>query len=295
MELSRIKWKFIISNKIEVMSSIFLEQSMELISQWLKHFPKESTWIENNYGVPSIIIRLDCIMRDGVVHVYEIEDRPAGVGISSHINSCFRSRLEEMVKKWPPFVSVISSSRSSNDDALWIPVISIEEARSRNSLLLIRAEPGDEAFIEFQSRSISTLVNEGSKLYGEGMGLWRAVTLDDFDELPWADGFCLKPKEGSRCRGVEIWIPGKQNGKRGASTRSQVMRGLSCFEQMYLQELINPLEEEFEGRILRKIYRVYFGYNPQTKQYECLGGLWVARPNLKVHGATDSVAGPITI
>lgn len=55
---------------------------------------------------------------------------------------------------------------------------------------------------------------------------------------------------------------------------------------MYLQEYIPPIREDG----LFKIFRIFFGYDPDIKEYAYLGGLSNARPNLRIHGATDMVA-----
>ena len=41
------------------------------------------------------------------------------------------------------------------------------------------------------------------------------------------------------------------------------------------------------------MYRVFFGYNLHHGRWECCGGGWVARPNLRIHGASDAICGPI--
>lgn len=293
--ITTLKWKFEQSLKQEVLPRKAVEQADNFLKQWIKVFPKEKTWVQKNYKIPSFIVRFDCIFQNDLLLVYEIEERPAGIGIASCLNRDFESKLCFLKKKWPEFKSVVSSKRKESDDFLWIPLIEIEEAKKENCLLLIRAEPEENNFHIFQNRSISSLINKGDKSYGEKMNFWKMVDCHDFDKLPWEQGFCLKPKQGSKCRGVHVWNPKLKNKRVGVSTKSQIKKALNYYQEMYVQKYISPLIEPWHGRNLYKTYRIYFGYNPIIKKFECLEGIWLARPNLRIHGASDAVIGPIKI
>lgn len=293
--IDELKWKFEKSDKTEFLSPWIIKQARLFLRKWMNYFPEEPTWVQSNYGVPSIIVRLDCVVEDDTLYVYEIEERPAGIGIAFCLNDEFRSRLSYLQEIWPPLKSLVSSNRKESDDFLWIPMISKEEAEKRDCLLLIRAEPFEEDFHIFQKRSVSTLISKGDKAYGERIKLWKIVSNYDFDDLPWLTGFCLKPKKGSKCRGVHIWNPQLKNKRVGVSTRSQILKALIIHEEMYLQKYIPPMIEMHNGNKLLKAYRVYFGYDPILGRYECLGGIWIARPNLRIHGASDAVMGPLKI
>jgi hypothetical protein len=41
------------------------------------------------------------------------------------------------------------------------------------------------------------------------------------------------------------------------------------------------------------IRRVLYAWDPSARRYEPLGGSWNARPNVKIHGASDTVTGPV--
>jgi len=280
-------WQFGFSSTKEILTESAIEQSINTLKQWAGCFPKENSWVEKNYGIPSLIVRLDCTA-NGSVSIYEIEERPSGIGIACRLNPDFEPKLRLLKNKWPDFKSLVSPKRVACDDNLWLDSISLEESLKEEGLLLIRAEPEEVEYISLQNRSISSLENKGDKSYGVKMGLWKTVSLDDFDSLPWTEGFCLKPIKGSKCRGIHIWNP-KLKKTGGLSSKSQMRRALEEYKTMYLQEYIPPIEENG----LFKIFRIFFGYDPDIKEYVYLGGLSNARPNLRIHGATDMVAGVI--
>ena len=280
-------WSMNVSKKNMLFSEEMIQQSLELLKQWEVAFPREDTWVQETFGIPSFMVRLDCIggRQD---QVYEIEERPSGVGVSQVVSPLFRHNLERLSHDWPAYDVVVSGARTSYDDHLHgKKTLTLEEAKDSKSLLLIRAEPNEEMFHGFENRSVSSLKEKGNKSYGVALGLWTEV--DTESRLPWKNGFALKPLRGSKSKGVEIWAPGRVNGK---STETRIERTLEKYGRMYCQPLIHPLCSGIE-KFPSMIYRVFFGYNVVSTKWECMGGIWMARPNIKIHGATDSVIGPI--
>lgn len=282
-------WNVNCSDQAQIFPDSAVEQSLVLLSRWQGSFRKENTWSRRELGTPSLIIRLDCVVHAGKLAVYEVEERPSGIGVSVILNPFFKKRLRQVLSTWPDFRVVISEKRAGTDDQIWMDALSWP--RSTNSdaeLVLIRAEPEEAEFHHFESQSISSLIAKGDKAYGETLGLWhRVVTVD---ELPWERGFVLKPTQGSKMRDVEIWHPHKWPGR---TTRSRIETVLSR-RVMFLQEMVYPMSTgnpKFEWMI----YRVYFGYNIWTSLWECLGGTWNARTNLRIHGAPDAVIGPVVL
>ncbi len=290
------QWSFITSTHKEMLSPEVIEQALDFLGRWSGVFPKEDSWSQKNFGVPSVIVRLDCVVKEGKMLIYEAEERPAGIGIATQLNLSFTENLSRIRAQWPQFKSLVSPLRESFcDDFLWLKSISMEAALNNGALLLIRAEPEEKDFHPLICRSVSSLLFEGDKSYGISLGLWREVSAEDFDSLPWDTGFCLKPRRGSRCRGIEIWLPNDEKKKvkaGGTSTRSRIKRTLETYGKMYLQDFIEPMRSPISENLFM-IHRVFFGYSPGSNSYAYLGGLWNARPNLKIHGATDTVIGPV--
>jgi hypothetical protein len=288
------QWHTIVSDRKEEFSTGARRQSVAILDQWKHEFPREKSWVQNEFGVPSLIVRLDCVVHDDRVSLFEVEERPAGIGVTSQVNPVFSVRIAEAKKKWPKFNSLVSPLRKASDDPLWLDSVSLDDAMKDETLLLIRAEPEEQEYHQLLSRSVSTLMGKGDKSYGVGMRLWKKVSPADFNDFPWEIGFCLKPLQGSKCRNVEIWHPmGNKTGIGGISTRTRIRTTLESHGHMYLQEFISPMIHPTDN-CLKVIYRVFFAYSPDDRAYSVfLGGLWNARPNLKIHGASDTIMGPI--
>lgn len=176
-------WRFEVSPKKEALTVTAIEQSMAALKKWAACFPREKSWAQQNYGIPSLIVRLDCTA-NGNISIYEIEERPSGIGIACKLNPDFKPKLQILKSKWPEFKSLVSPKRNACDDGFWLDSTTFEESLKGNDLLLIRAEPEEEEYHPLQGRSISTLKNKGDKSYGVEMGLWQAVFPDGFDSLP---------------------------------------------------------------------------------------------------------------
>jgi hypothetical protein len=53
---------------------------------------------------------------------------------------------------------------------------------------------------------------------------------------------------------------------------------------------------EMNGSRYYEIWRVFYGFDPETRDWLPLGGVWNARPNtLRLHGASDAIFGAVVI
>lgn len=273
-----------------------IDQGLDVISKWSQVFPREETFVQRAHGIPSLIIRLDCSVQNGTLGIYEVEERPAGIGLTTHLNPDFKLRLEEVKRTWPVFKSVISTDprRKATDDFLWIDVANSE---NNEELVLVRAEPEEEQFHYLEPRCVSSLKKKGDKSYGQALGLWRRVTSPD--QIDFEQSFVIKPLQGSKTRDVFIYVPGP-NSKRppGGSSRGRIEQEVLLASEnggVYCQPYFPPMESGISDEFRWMIYRVFYGYNTDTRQWDCLGGSWNARYNLKIHGAGDSLSGPVVV
>ncbi|MDD4409966.1 MAG: hypothetical protein PHW52_04945 [Candidatus Pacebacteria bacterium] len=290
-------WKFELYPEEIILSERTIRQASDVIEEWLDHFPWEDTWVENNYGVPSIIIRLDCTVDEkGGLHVYEVEDRPSGIGATSRFNISFKEKLDDLRSVWPRFESIVSPHRDYCDDCEWLPPYN-----GNGSLVLIRSEPYEKDFHSFQRRSVSTVLTKGNKSYGVPMGLWRKIypnELEDLENRIWEKCFALKPLQGSKCNNVMIWHPEHRKYRKmfkdgsGTTTRQRIIQTLHELKEMYIQDYIPPMLIHYQGE-KRMIYRIFFGYDPRINKYQYIGGFSNVRPSLKIHGATNTLFGSI--
>lgn len=297
-------WKVNISHHKLTFNRQWIAESLDLIRQWQRLFPKEETWVQRHVGVPSLIVRLDHTivnsgfqlplvgkwLSPGHVALYEIEERPAGIGVTSKHNAQFAAALKKVWRSWPPRIcAIVSRKRSGWDDDLWTDVIPLEI--HRDELVIVRAEPRESEFYRLEPFSVSSLKQKGNKSYGVGMGLWRRIYSSG--DLPWDEAFVLKPLQGSKLQDVHIWLPKGHPLRKvdGHSTKTSVVKTLKDNGTMYIQPFVDPIKTS-DGMT---IFRIYYGYNPDKDKWICLGGVWNARPNLRVHGATDSIFGPATL
>jgi hypothetical protein len=252
---------------------------IELLEEWAKHFPKEDTWVWRNYSVPTLIARVDFVIsEDGKIIVIEIEDRPAGLGAACDINPEFAERLRRIQEEnWLPFYPFVPPNKEHHpqyDDYRWL---GSEPADQEDCLLLIRADRDETSLSHLIWRSVSTVRTEGDKGYGEKMGFWGRVSLNDLDENSswWLKGFCLKGLRDSCAEKILIWHPELSKNKhkiRGISTKGKIIDTLSTLGEMFIQEFIPPLEMEYDGKKFFGIHRFHFGFDIVTKKWVPLGG-----------------------
>ncbi len=297
-------WKTTFSEKREVFPNDALVSATLMVREWVSAFVKERTWVMDNYGVPSLIIRLDCFLdHDAHLHGIEIEDRPMGIGMTGMMNPRFAMNLDHFLERsWPRIASVSSERRNGSDDHLWI-----SPPQSAGDLLMVRCRPDEEEFYHLRDRSVSTISTEGDKSYGEKLGLWERISRDD--SIPWEEPFVLKPMQGTRCDDVVVWLPKemvihglsvKRRELRGNSTRTKVEQVLSSNGTMYIQRFVPPMVcphiSSVSGKPYFMLYRLFFFFDTVKQGYVPVGGVWNARPfQLLLHGATDAVLGPLTI
>lgn len=282
------QWDVNCSKQVRVFSAEAAAQAIGLLAKWQGAFAKEQTWVQGKLGIPSLIVRLDCIVRDGKLVVYEVEERPAGVGISSIVNPEFGAEFVKVASTWEPFSVVVSPLRRATDDSLWQKQLPWDGHDS--GLVLVRAEPEENAFHIHEPNSVSSLKRKGDKGYGETLGLWRKVKFPD--ELNWSESFVLKPLQGSKLKDLEIWDPER---RPGSSRREVVEKTLATSPQgMFCQKLFAPMDSGIP-RFPWMIFRVFFGFDRARNEWRALGGNWNARHNLRIHGASDAIFGPAVI
>ncbi len=276
------------------------------LAKWQGVFPHEPSWVKNNFGVPSLFVRVDCVVRFEQVRYFEVEDRPNGMGLLAEFVPGFKEKRDEMRREWPDFGFVASPRRGKEtEDGLWLENV----ANQPNRLALVRAEPQEKEFHAFQSRSVSTVTTEGDKWYGWEMDWWEVVTEEFKKPLPFETGFALKPMQGSKCRDVHFHAPlpkltkqEKRFGRTGIekllaqsnSTIDQIEDAVKRNGQMFCQPFIMPMLSGIPGHELM-IYRLMFGWSPSQNTWQYIGGCWNARNSLRIHGASDTLFGPVVL
>jgi len=277
-----------------------VDESRLLIAMWVKVFPRENTWVRIKLEIPSLIIRFDAtINEEGKLQIYEIEERPAGIGIARVINNKFKEVFDRTRMTWPEVKVVLSPIRGSFDDHLWTSVIKKNDVRGK---VLVRATREEKEFYFLENMAISSLKFEGDKTYGEKLGLWKKVY--NQEELPWEKSFVLKPIRGTTSKDIFIFIPKRlrkkfstSGSKKPGHTISRIISEIDRRQEgMYCQFFYPPIEtgiKDAKDKWKWTILRYFFAYNIIQKSWEYLGGFWNARGSLKIHGASDTLWGPL--
>ncbi len=295
-------WQHRVSDREERFPPEAIDQAQALLGRWAPIFPVGQTWVGRELGVPSIIVRLDCVFRNDLLQVMEIEERPCGIGVTRQLNPQFARELGSRRLDWPDFAWVHSDNRVTDDD-LWLEGLTVEQAHAETDrLLLVRARPEDAEARSLERRAVSSAVHEGDKRYGVALGLWRIVEWVNGAEnaiVPTIEGpTVIKPVQGTRARNIGIFIP--QEHRRdlvhikekddliGTQRLETIMRQRG---RMVAQPFIRPMQF---GHLpnMNAIYRFYFGFRPGTG-YLPMGGMWVATKSLIVHGHERAVIGPL--
>ena len=108
-----------------IMSAQEATQLLHKLQKWQKVFPGEENAAKRFFGVPSVLVRLDYVcLPGGKIGVYEIDDRPCGIGFGAQLHKTFWGLFSEYVALWEKVcgkITVLISERRRNtcDDAVW--------------------------------------------------------------------------------------------------------------------------------------------------------------------------------
>lgn len=269
----------------------------------------ESTYVERFYRAPSWMIRVEGVVHDDKFYVFEVEDRPAGIGmLKKHVNP---EGLHLHLEEWKDVLVVDSGSRNGIDDHLWgARVVSLEEAKTSRSLVLVRARPEEERFHLLVDQAVAPVVHEGNKRYGEKLGWWYRVSKTS-ENLPLImalvknSAVVIKPFVGTRARGVYIYVAGHLRQVLGiqecVDTRSfeTVQKQIKTPQGCFIQPFVLPMKFDWRPENEWGIVRVYFRYSIKERRYVLLEGcpgFWNTRPNnLVIHGTQDAFFGPLDV
>src|SRR3989338_3917615 len=268
-------------------------ESLGLVNSWRQTCSGiEDAWVQREYGVPTLWLKLDCVVdaTSGTLGVYEIDDCPDGLGVSCLVNRPFARELDMLQSTWPAFRPVVADGRTT-DDALWLSLETIRLETMNGDRGRVLARPhrlGDGRYAPLAERSVGPCLTQGSKRYGLRLGLWQPVQSEA--ELDWHESFVLKTPFGYGGSGIYIRHEGRLSGVTG---KGKIRDAFQKHGTLYRQPFIMPMTCPFDPGYLM-VLRPFFGFDPLSGCYRFLGGFWLARPgNLKLHGAADAIVGPL--
>lgn len=274
-------------------------------------------------GFPSPIIRVDMplIVQDvsPVQGFFEIESRPAGLGIDSALFPEHRERLSEYIDilrralDMPLAVKMFPYSQNPRHDPsgekrefaqqVGIPFFDVGEQPDEidDFLYFVYGNTGANGEVEaFERRSLFPVRDDGNKDYLVSMG---AASVADRIAVSKKIGlgvpFVLKPRKGMWAQDVVVY-PGEEGRARFDGFASErdihALIGQPSFPDRYLcQSFFNPGQVRFGKDPYLAMARVYAFANLRTGRYEVSNGIYVARQNIRLHGTADAVTGKLVI
>ncbi len=271
----------------EVLNQTELHKLRNLIDRWSKCFPKENTWVNQNYGVPSFIVCTDCTINNrGVLSILEIDEAPRDTDLLEY-DSTFINAWNKCRQYWPKFKLV--SQREANH---FLETLSVREAKATNQLILLESTKNISDLESLQHRSVSTCLERGDRSYGLSLDLWEELdssVLEKGSRLDLEESFCLKSQTRITQTGLlspngtAVWIPKRMRRKEsnkngGITTKSKILKIIEEERDLYIQDYIEPMRFRLptDKTNMDMIYRVFFLFNVKKRCYEYAGGIWLA-------------------
>ena len=267
--------------------------------------PAKPNLASQRWGVPSALVRVDMApLRTLGEHehfLYEVEGGPGGLGFLSVLggdepfrriaNALVGLGIREIGWEVDPSRVRFEAELSQGVTSLSRSGLSVTRGTNHGLPLLLRASgendfPWERCLCDYSSGG-------GDKRSLKPFGAVLADEISDpFAAFP--KGFAIKPRRGTGTKDVHVWVP-YQPYKEFSTTQTKAWRihqvALGAPGRWVLQPFFPPeyLEEEKALRIWR-LFAVWDG-----KSYRTVGGVWVARRSLRVHGASDSIYGLVTV
>src|SRR3989344_1917259 len=97
------------------------------LAEWGQAFPRTQTsLVQKREGIPSVLVRFDYTYTQGIgPQIYEVEERPAGIGVTLALNGKFRDGLVRSVEFWqkrfdkPLGICISDGREGTSDDEVW--------------------------------------------------------------------------------------------------------------------------------------------------------------------------------
>lgn len=278
----------------------------KIITSHTRHMCVEANAAQVSYGVPSVLIRIDT-GKLPTTEVYEIEPRPAGIGILSQIDQTeeqTRRLCSKLTGQYEPLTIVSGgvdevalcggpeSAPGMLEDihataaALGTEVVAPTDHIPGQPCIAYRYAVGESSHIT--PDSLVPVDEHDNKQYMVDQGAARVASLDSVDMLiDHGAEFAIKPIRGTKCRDVEVYRPGAKGSVNKTKARSMAS------PDMMIQPIVEPIEVRVEGMTLNGVLRAYYTYNRVKSCYQPGVAVIMARTSLKVHGASDALIIPV--
>jgi hypothetical protein len=287
------------------------EEIIKVLKRWSEVFPKEDTFA-SRLGVPSMLVRVDFTLvgsfKEGTfkIGIYEIEDSPFGLGflkeslpeVESKINNEL-PWIKDVVAIWPK-----ERKKGGDDPLLWRTIYIHELNKLNKEAIRLVAPRINNLPEELINKSIWPVNYREEKEYMVRLGFAEAIDKSnvDLDKLcneraRQFEGIVFK-SDGARGEKVLIW-PTKSLTKKvynwlgksnfGVCKLNTIKEEIKNWKRVYIQPFLWPIPLQLNCKPYFGIFRIFYAYDTDTKEWVCLGGIFNLRPSLKIHGATDAV------
>ncbi len=312
------------SSDVVILSGSHVNQIESFVNIAASNYSKEETLVQRLFSLPSLITRVDCTIGvDGDIHPYEMEDSPSGQGITDLFQNAagvtgfkqiVRGHFEEALGTLPTII--ISNSRThGTDDALifgsenYIGNGNKGEGIDIDKPVIVKAIPGDaesrNPYMRLQSQTVAPLVTEGDKTYAEKIGLLKPVSCfsELNDELGCQSSKVIKARLGSMALGVSIYLSPedrKRFGSAGSVTASRLEKDFLKYNDhsgVLAQEFIPPIQIINNQNRTNAILRIFvlLSVAKGIIRSKAIGGCYVARNEIILHGASNAVSGAVLV
>jgi hypothetical protein len=287
---------------------------------------KEPTGVQAQFGLPALVVRVDCTIQNGQVLPYEMEDSPSGIGVSDRFiraasGNEFKERVLEHYESTigdTPHLIISGLRKHGTDDELVVGADKYHYKHGSTAIpaiepgapVIVKAIPGDAQshlpYLELQKDCVAPLVTEGDKSYAERLGIVR--TIAGPDELKRVNGELrsqvIKARLGSMAMGVSVYLTAEDRskyGKGGLVKSGRLTRDLERYINnggALIQDFHPPIQLVNSARRNNAILRVFVLLNRDKNsevEARAIGGAYVARPELIVHGASNAISGAVLV
>lgn len=328
-------WELIMGDEKVVLTPGQVRTLEETLTRYIEVATRTHDYGQNfamkRWGVPSLVVRFDMApMRDDTeLGIYEIEANTAGLGFLKLAGIPADRIIAQALQKHgiSAIAMAIAESRATQGaelrffmedmrrHGLTVTEVSCDEQDLNGTPIWLRAGEEDHAQIRHLEGSSILLYRDGGghKIYlldlGGGKLLSEFSSVDAFFAA-YSDGFTIKPWRSWGTKEVFFYVP-EQPWKKMGWTEPRARTAIGSiltdpseakrfvaqpFFAPGLREEATPSEKPGQtGKIKRfcRAWRVCAVYTPNG--YRVIGGLWNERTSLRIHGANDTIWGPILV
>ncbi|HEY4526179.1 MAG TPA: hypothetical protein VJL32_03750 [Candidatus Paceibacterota bacterium] len=283
-----------------------VEGALEVWRREALAMPPTENWASRNWQVPSALVRVDMAPLRGQLGsahpLYEVEGGPGGLGFIHALvgNEPFRVMAECLHGLGVHAIGwEVAPSRVRFEEELFRGVSALEQhgmevRRGLNHGLPLLLRSGGEDQVPYERCMCNYTQGGGDKLALRPFGAALSSELEDVPGRCWPDGFVFKPRYGTGASGILIYAAKAPYRRHSDSMKSMDGcwdRAQNSPERWVLQQFSPP--EHLPQERLFRIWRIFAVWNGEG--YRVIGGFWNARNSLRLHGATDTVWGPILV